>query len=649
MRRQEHPVRALRAAAAALGAVAALALPGEAGAAHAWQKSVTGATAELLAVWASGAGDVYAVAREGVVLHTTDGGSSWSAKQVVPVGSGGLHAIHGRDADAVYAAGGNRVVRTRDQGSTWTTVFTGGAGDRLRGVWAMGAGEVFVVGDGGVILRSTDGGTSWTQAASGTARNLDAVWAGGPEDVYAAGAGGVILHSRDHGNSWTAEDAGIGEQDVLALWGSGADNVYATTIDGAILRSDGRGLWSRAWRWDRPLSSIWGAGANDVWLVASSGGAVLHTVDGRKFVQVKTGVVNLLHGVWTAGGDDTWIVGEGGLMLHGAGNGKRLEKRSGVSSAGHEILVRGWASGPDDVYAVGYLTHAPGEKIARTAEIVHSSDGGASWTIVYRSTRSQSLHGIWGSAPTAVFAVGSDGALLRSRDRGRTWEAQRTPRITANLNAVWGAGPDEVWAVGDKGTILRTHDGGTTWSLERPAASLASLDLRRVHCASRDDVWLTGVDPKNHELVVVRSTDGGKSWKELHRSGNVPAASAVGFAATSNADVWVFSEYDSGQLNLFHSIDEGSTWTLVRAGHGLAHGIWSGGPGSLYLVTAGGDILRGTGGATFADDGSGTLEQLYGVFGTGGDDVYAVGEKGLILHAMPASAASTVASAPEQR
>ena len=157
--------------------LAAMTLPASAGAEHAWSVAVSGGSAELLGVWGSSKTDVYAVSREGAVLHSTDGGHAWTARTIDgAAANGGLVSVYGRDENTVYAAGGALVLRSTDHGATWTTVFTGTAEDKLAGVFAAGGSEVFAVGAKGTIVHSADSGstcsldsTSW--ARKPTAKN----------------------------------------------------------------------------------------------------------------------------------------------------------------------------------------------------------------------------------------------------------------------------------------------------------------------------------------------------------------------------------------------------------------------------------------------------------------------------------------------
>jgi photosystem II stability/assembly factor-like uncharacterized protein len=111
----------------------------------------------------------WAITREGVLLHTRDGGVTWEVRSSPEYT---VHDVHfagpltgfwvgernsGGVPDVVPAA-----FMTRDGGQNWSEVAlppTGQARARLEGVWMKSTSEVWVVGD--LMLTSTNSGQSW--------------------------------------------------------------------------------------------------------------------------------------------------------------------------------------------------------------------------------------------------------------------------------------------------------------------------------------------------------------------------------------------------------------------------------------------------------------------------------------------------------
>jgi photosystem II stability/assembly factor-like uncharacterized protein len=73
-----------------------------------------------------------------------------------------------------------------------------------------------------------------------------------------------------------------------------------------------------------------------------------------------------------------------------------------------------------------------------------------------------------------LVAVGQRGHILYSDDAAQSWKQAAVP-VSADLTAVWFAGPSKGWAVGHAGVILATTDGGSTWSKQLDGRSAAKL------------------------------------------------------------------------------------------------------------------------------------------------------------------------------
>lgn len=142
----------------------------------------------------AGRGDhLYAVGGRGVILHSDDRGKSWTRET-----SGTTEFLyaafvgenHGGEL-AAYAAGEAGTLLRSTSGGPWgsvvvpvTTPLSGVYGDPVRD-------ELYVAGQEG-ILRSSDDGRTWSPAAPGH-RNLRHVFGDGKGAVFALGDDGLVL------------------------------------------------------------------------------------------------------------------------------------------------------------------------------------------------------------------------------------------------------------------------------------------------------------------------------------------------------------------------------------------------------------------------------------------------------------------------
>jgi len=104
--------------------------------------------ATFKAVWGSGANDLYVVGAGATVVHFD--GQAWAEQDAGAVADLDGVTGHGRD---VFAVGGTgTILHSSDGGVTWTAQVSGVAAD-LHAAWASAEGEVWVVGAAGTILR----------------------------------------------------------------------------------------------------------------------------------------------------------------------------------------------------------------------------------------------------------------------------------------------------------------------------------------------------------------------------------------------------------------------------------------------------------------------------------------------------------------
>ena len=294
------------------------------------------------------------------------------------------------------------VMRTMDGGTNWTRQGAGQIADvNLYGVTAVDASTAWTVGDpqGGYasIYRTTDGGTNWVRKGSLTnlpPTELKKVFASSAGHAWAVGVG-TILHTTDGGDSWTNQIPtgyestafqGVHSPDGVNVWATGgSNNGFAT-----ILKSGDGGL---------------------TWLRQTNG----DVIQAEALLGVSAVDAN---SVWTVGGNNG---GDGGYV------------------------------------------------------VLHSSDGGLSWTNLY-SLGFGDANEVSAANASAVW-VACDSQILRSTNGGRFWDNPSSPPWTMGISAV---SAEEAWAVVNgemtqSGSILHTSDGGATWTTQLSGETLAPL------------------------------------------------------------------------------------------------------------------------------------------------------------------------------
>jgi photosystem II stability/assembly factor-like uncharacterized protein len=174
------------------------------------------------------------------LLHTTNGGTSWTNTGDSLTSGVNINGIWGSASNNVFAVGASgRIMRWN--GSAWGTM-TSGTTNTLYGVWGSASNNVFAVGASGTIRRWN--GSAWNSMTSGTTQTLYGVWGTSASDVFALGANGTIRHY--NGTSWSAMTSNS-ERNLFGAWGSSGSDVYAvgdsTGAASTILHYDGA-TWS---------------------------------------------------------------------------------------------------------------------------------------------------------------------------------------------------------------------------------------------------------------------------------------------------------------------------------------------------------------------------------------------------------------------
>jgi photosystem II stability/assembly factor-like uncharacterized protein len=205
----------------------------------------------------------WAAGHWGVVLHTRDGGETWTPQRVDTTQDRPLFGIHFFDANHGVAVGlWSLVLVTADGGRSWRTVempIPAGAKKadlNLLGLFAGANGSLFAAGERGMVLRSDDRGSRWTYLATGYKGSF---WSGivaADGAIFAAGLRGSLYRSTDDGRSWARLDT-QSKSSITALARVGED-IIGVGLDGLVLRSSDSGASFRVeTRSDRaPLTAL---------------------------------------------------------------------------------------------------------------------------------------------------------------------------------------------------------------------------------------------------------------------------------------------------------------------------------------------------------------------------------------------------------
>ena len=179
-------------------------------------RMVDASHAQILAAVRAGA-RIVAVGDHGVVLLSDDDGVTYRQATVVPTRATltAVHFVGDKDGWAVGHLG--VVLHTVDGGETWSLQRDDLSADRpLFGVWFRDRENGFAVGLWGLLLQTTDGGAHWEASSlppspgktKPSDKNLFAVFPGSHGEIFLAAERGTVFKSSDGGQHWVEIDTG---------------------------------------------------------------------------------------------------------------------------------------------------------------------------------------------------------------------------------------------------------------------------------------------------------------------------------------------------------------------------------------------------------------------------------------------------------
>jgi hypothetical protein len=175
--------------------------------------------------------------------------------------------------------------------------------------------------------------------------------------------------------------------------------------------------------------------------------------------------------------------------------------------------------------------------------LIESRDAGRTWKPISLLGK-RDFHVLEASG-RRVYGFGSDfetkqAGLLVSDDGGRTWQERTPPEALFSL-AIDPEDPDRVVASGEQG-IYESSDAGRGWRpLDGEPALLAWPAAGRLFAVAFDG-------------TVARSSEGGRSWRQVGQVGGEPAA----FEGAESGDLYL--ALHDGTIK--RSTDGGASWSV---------------------------------------------------------------------------------------
>ncbi len=472
----------------------------------------------------------------------------------------------------------------------------------------------------GALFRSSDGGTTWVRLLPATVTK--------------------ITMAGDHASQTLRVAGGLwGDIGAMAIDPADSRRLYVTIDSGLWASADGGATWQKSAELPGPARWMW------IDARSSSTDRTLY-VGGPKAIyrrQAGTWLTGASPGVFTdlTASPPRFYATAGGQIFSSGDGGMTWSRSSLPGFQGQATAIAASPGQPDVAYVSYSGLRAP---LRATMGVAKTIDGGRHWAPVWGNVRDAWLVerfnpgwvgnplGLAVSAGTPDVVYATDyGRALRTLDGGASWQAVYSTRAadggwtTNGLDVTTSYGvhfdpfdPQHVFISYTDIGLFASNNGGASWySATRSGVPDSWVNttywvefdshvrgrmwaaMSGVHDLPRPKMW-RGRSPSSYDGGVVRSDDGGRTWRV--QSTGMPSTAATHILRDAEGTLYV-TGFGRG---VFKSTDGGEHWALkidgIAGAQPLAWRLAQSAKGTLYLVVA-----RRSDDGTFANPGDGAL------------------------------------------
>jgi Big-like domain-containing protein len=236
---------------------------------------------------------------------------------------------------------------------------------------------------------------------------------------------------------------------------------------------------------------------------------------------------------------------------------------------------------------------------------------GSSWSTFAVVPGSPSLFAIWGTSNTDFFVASNGGQIYHYDGISFTQQAV----IGSGFWSLWGSSPTDVFAVGYNGVIA--HYNGTSWSTQSQPAG--PVTFYGVWGTGPDNVWAVGSSG-----TILRYD--GNNW-QIEANGGIGTTAIHGVWGSGSDTVFAAAGIFSGSGAILRRV--GGVWSPMTSGAtGVnLYRVWGTASNEVYAVGDNGTVRRWNGTA-WSGQTTNTTNWMWGIYGTAGGDVLIGGSGG---------------------
>jgi photosystem II stability/assembly factor-like uncharacterized protein len=499
--------------------------------AQTWTAQTSGVTTSLNCVSTVDANVGWIGGDGGVVLRTTNGGTTWTNVTSSTIGTLGIYAICAIDANICIATTSTTtaptttyVYRTSNGGTNWTQVFTEANGGFMDDIKFKDANTGFMYGDPPgtrwSLWKTTNGGINWDSA-------------------------GCYLPVTGSEAGWNNALQIIGN---TIYFGTNNTKVYKSTNFGAT------GSWTSGVT--TGTANSYSVAFNGLTGFTGQTVAVKSTDGGSTYASVTLPGSGTCYSFNTIQGSNKFWYNRGASIYYSSDNGANFASQftgtgtyQAMSLVQSGQTIRGWSVTSAGLIAMYNETAAP-------------PIPSGTWT-EQTSGITTALQSVSAVDDDIAWACGVSGKVLRTTNKGVNWvdKSGNIPTTNPLYNIfAWDANTAicvSSPSAGGSVTIYKTSNGGTNWITGFTlTASLAFGD--DLYMTSATNAYYIG-DPQGGNWHLLSSTNGGDNWATWS---TFPTTNTTGTynngACFLGTQVWFC---DNGNSKINYSSNMGVNWS----------------------------------------------------------------------------------------
>lgn len=514
---------------------------------------------------------------DGLVFLTSDGGASWTKKQLPSTAN--MYSIKLLPSGTGFVGGDyGKLFKTTDFGQTWTAVQETFDQDDIAKIFLLDENNIFLFDDWDAFYWSNNGGQTWSESYLGNINIARSMHFFDANNGLLGDDYGTLLKTTNGGQSWQvlSDD---GETAYYSMSFFDANKGIVGCYDKMMITQNGGQTWQNI---DMPDYGDFRAvewKSESIIYASCDGGIIVRSMDGgvnwEKITQgaVFTGSVSAAAYLdentimafsiypseiikssnkgysWTklpppAEGFHQYrnVCAVNSETLYAITLGSLIFKTTNAGSTWQTIETGLTAQG-GDIY---FLNTQTGFFTAMDGTIRRTTDGGENWTVVSNGT--PNIVKIRFYDNELGLAVGASGTILRTTNGGLSWTSISNTN-THQFYDVTFINQNLAFASGQWGRLYRSQDAGLTWS---QITTSVNNELRSVVFLTPDTGYITtSVFGTN-----LKTVNGGANWS--YDSYLAPSGSRA--IKAPNGSILVFGDY--GHISI---LPKAGTWNTPQA------------------------------------------------------------------------------------